>query len=574
MAWRATHRLKALLQPSPLEAEERSLRSRHLQTAIGLTIPILVLGVLVTWAYAGGPTLSIAFAIPPTVVALLLARRGHLQRASFVLMATILGLSHWLLYVGDGLQDLALLHYPILMLMGSLLLESAGYTALVSLGIASLCAISLGQAEGSVRLLDPGDRELIPQRLILAVVIIVGAAVISRVLVMDLRRHVRRARRHERALEESEKRYRLISEVISDYTFSSIVEPDGRVRTVWVAGAFERILGWTFDEYQSRGDWPAALPPDDRGEDEGALEVLRSNRRVTTELRIVTKSGDVRWVRVYAHPVWSEDEDRLAGIYGAVQDITDSRRAKAEREKLIRDLEATNAELERFTYTASHELRTPLVTVGGFVNLLERDAAAGNLEDVADHAARVQRAIERMRRLLDELLGLSRVGRVVNEPGPVDLGELVGEAVDLNAERIARHGVTVRVGDELPAVWGDRPRLLQVVQNLVDNAVKFASGQAAPEVVITAQRQNGAVLLEVADNGIGIEPRYLERVFGLFDKLDPKSEGTGVGLALVRRIVEFHGGHVWAHSEGRGRGATFSVLLPGAKLTRRSGSAS
>jgi len=144
----------------------------------------------------------------------------------------------------------------------------------------------------------------------------------------------------------------------------------------------------------------------------------------------------------------------------------------------------------------------------------------------------------------------------------VPLGELAHEAVELVKGRIESRGIAVDISPGLPVVRADRPRLLQVLQNLVENAVKFAGEGPAPRLEIAARQDGGETVFFVRDNGRGIEPRFLERVFDLFEKMDPAAEGTGVGLALVRRIVEAHGGRAWAESDGPGQGATFCFTLP------------
>lgn len=389
-----------------------------------------------------------------------------------------------------------------------------------------------------------------------ALVLIVASGAAVLVLLANLERTLRQARR-------SEERYRLITEVASDYTFSSTVDAAGRVRQEWVAGAFEAMTGYDFAEYAARGGWRAALHPDDFAEDDRALAELQANRPVLSEVRTRARDGRVRWVRVYARPVWDPEPGRLRGIYGAVQDVTERRQADAQRDALIRELELKNSELERFTYTVSHDLKSPLVTVRGFLGFVERDAVAGNHERLRADLARIRDATERMGRLLDELLELSRVGRVMQPAGPVAWGELAQAAVALLAGPIAERGVEVVVAADLPTVWGDRTRLLQVLQNLVDNAVKFAGDAAQPRVEIGVRREPGAHdVLFVRDNGIGIEQRHLGRVFGLFEKLDADSRGTGIGLALVERIVALHDGRVWAESDGPGRGTTVCLTLP------------
>jgi signal transduction histidine kinase len=268
------------------------------------------------------------------------------------------------------------------------------------------------------------------------------------------------------------------------------------------------------------------------------------------------------WVRVYGRPVWDPVKNELVGIYGAVQDITERKQAEAEREALIRELEAKNAELERFAYTVSHDLKSPLITIRGFLGFVEQDAATGNLERVRSDLGRIGDAVDKMQRLLNELLELSRVGRVIHPPQAVPLGPLAHEAVSLVGGRLRDRRVAVEVADDMPSVWGDRARLLEVLQNLVDNAAKFMGDQKQPRVEIGARREGGEHVFFVRDNGKGIEARFRDRVFGLFEKLDPDSEGSGVGLALVKRIVDLHHGRVWVESEGKGRGTTVCFTLP------------
>jgi PAS domain S-box-containing protein len=363
-------------------------------------------------------------------------------------------------------------------------------------------------------------------------------------------------------LAESEEKYRLISEVISDYTFSSALNSEGKLFLNWVAGAFETITGYDYPEYVARGGWLAALHPDDVEQDARDMETLRQNRDVVTELRTFTKSGELRWVRVYGHPVWDAARSELVGIYGAVQDITDRKRAESEREALILELEAKNAELERFAYTVSHDLKSPLITIRGFLGFVEQDAVAGNLERVRSDLGRIADAVDKMQRLLNDLLELSRVGRVIHPPQAVPLGPLAHEAVSLVGGRLRDRQVAVTIGDDLPSVWGDRARLLEVLQNLVDNAAKFMGEQKSPRVEIGVRGEQDEDVLYVRDNGRGIDARFRDRVFALFEKLDPDSEGSGVGLALVKRIVDLHHGRVWVESEGEGRGTTVCLTLP------------
>jgi len=234
----------------------------------------------------------------------------------------------------------------------------------------------------------------------------------------------------------------------------------------------------------------------------------------------------------------------------------------AARKDLIAELESKNSELERFTYTVSHDLKSPLFTIRGFLGYLEQDALAGNHERVRSDMQRITDATNKMQQLLNELLELSRIGRLMNEPASIPFGDLARDAVELVHGRIVERGITVRIDDDMPVIVGDRQRLLEVVQNLVDNAAKFMGNQTDPRIEIgQAGEESGKPIFFVRDNGMGIPPEHHERIFGLFNKLDVKSDGTGIGLALVKRIVEVHGGRIWVQSDS-GSGATFYFTLP------------
>ncbi len=243
-------------------------------------------------------------------------------------------------------------------------------------------------------------------------------------------------------------------------------------------------------------------------------------------------------------------------------ELAERQRIEAERVKIIKELETKNAELERFTYTVSHDLKSPLITISGFVGLLEVDAKSGNREKFTEDMQRINEAVEKMKRLLDELLELSRIGRIINPPSETSFSEIVEEALSLAQGRLRNGDVEIYVQGGLPIVRGDRPRLVEVLQNLIDNAAKFMGAQSTPRIEIGMHRQQNEQFFFVRDNGIGIESKHREKVFGLFDKLDPRTEGTGVGLALAKRIIEVHGGRIWVESEGRGSGSTFCFTLP------------
>ena len=332
-----------------------------------------------------------------------------------------------------------------------------------------------------------------------------------------------------------------------------------------------RLVRWNRALQQYTGRDPAemagapalrAIDPADHQAVGAAMERMWREGHASVEATVVSVSGERAPFLLSGRRVDLPDGQYLLGVG---LDISGLRQAEAEREALITRLEQSNAELERFTYTVSHDLKSPLITIKGFLSWLRADLAQGRTDRLDRSMDRIANAAEHMGRLLDELLELSRIGRLTNSSQRIDLGQLAGEAAELVNARLEEAGMAVVVAPDLPAVFGDRPRLLEVLQNLIENAAKFTGEQPEPRVTVGCagtDEQLGWPLLYVRDNGQGFDPAYSERIFGLFDQLDASQEGTGLGLAMAKRIIEVHGGRIWAESAGLGQGACFWFTLP------------
>lgn len=267
-------------------------------------------------------------------------------------------------------------------------------------------------------------------------------------------------------------------------------------------------------------------------------------------------------------PITEEQLEALrlfAGYAGlAIQNSrlnTELERGIRERELFIDELGMKNAELERFTYTVSHELKSPIVTIKNFLGLIDSDLHRKNYESAQRDFQRIVKATNKMQDTLSDLLELSRIGRIVNPYEPIDLVKLIHEALETVHGRIDNRHIMVKVAPQFPPAYGDHVRLREVFENLIDNAAKYIGVQETPFIEI-GFRDGEEPVFYVKDNGMGIDPQYHTRVFGLFDKLDPSSDGTGVGLALIKRIIEVHGGRIWVESEGLGKGSTFCFTIP------------
>jgi PAS domain S-box-containing protein len=359
-------------------------------------------------------------------------------------------------------------------------------------------------------------------------------------------------------LRRAEERYRAIAEVVADWAYSLRILPDGEAELLWTNMDTARVVGYRPSDLDARVGWLGLVHPDDRHGLRSHMAALLKGRTDVAEYRIVTRSGEVRWVRDYARPL--EVGSGAINAVGGVRDITARRQAELDRARLISELEATNEELERMAASVSRELEDPLSAVAaGLMRLDSRldDSDPGLDADVQ----RAHRAVVHLRDMLESLEELARIGHLPETLETVYLGELAAEAVDLCRGRIRSRDVNVVIGD-LPRVFGDRIRLLQLLRILVENAVTYMGDQAEPQLEVGTEPRPGKHLIFVRDNGIGIDPADLERVFDVFRRLDPRGLGTGVGLAMARRIVEMHGGRIRAESEGRGSGSTFVVELP------------
>jgi len=235
-------------------------------------------------------------------------------------------------------------------------------------------------------------------------------------------------------------------------------------------------------------------------------------------------------------------------------------RVKERTEELARK----NAEMERFVYTVSHDLRTPLISMSGFLGFLKQDAEKGDMKRVDEDFRIVSDAITKMDKLLQDTLELSRIGRIVNPPENVPFGEIVSEALAQSSAKLSSKNVRVTVEDDLPIVQVDRIRLVEVLVNLLENSVKYMGDQPQPRIEIGKRLDGENMVLFVRDNGIGIEPIRHDKVFELFYKVDKKSEGSGAGLAIVKKIIEVHGGKIWIESD-LGKGCTVCFTLEPAK---------
>jgi PAS domain S-box-containing protein len=364
-------------------------------------------------------------------------------------------------------------------------------------------------------------------------------------------------RQVEQALAESEGRFRQLAETINEVFW--MTDPELTV-TYYVSPAYERVWGRTCRSlYDKPRSFLESVHPDDR-ERVLAMSLDKNSRGEPSdqEYRIVMPNGSIRWIRHRAFPV-RDDEGRVFRMAGIAEDITEKKRAEEA-------LKEADRRKDEFLATLAHELRNPLAPICNAVELMQ---SAQSDPHTMEEARRVlKRQLGHLVRLIDDLLEISRItrGKVQLRKERVELAAAIRSAVEATRPLIdaAGHELTLSVPPEPIYLDADPTRLVQIFSNLLNNAAKYA--QKGGHIWLSVRRETSGVSVSVRDTGIGIAPEHLTHIFEMFSQVAPALErsagGLGIGLALVRGLVELHGGTIEAHSEGAGQGSEFIVHLP------------
>jgi PAS domain S-box-containing protein len=360
--------------------------------------------------------------------------------------------------------------------------------------------------------------------------------------------------RAEEAQRQSEERYRGLVELSPE---AVLVNRNNRI--VLVNPAALQLFGASSAE-QLLGKSPFELfhPEFHAIIRERISKLLAGQRTPVLEERIVRLDGVAVDVEVVGSPV-TEQGERAVQIL--LRDITERKRAQAALQQTTDDLKRSNRDLEQFAYVASHDLQEPLRAVGGYVKLLEHRFPDKLDTKARDYIAGAFEGATRMERLISDLLAFSRVAVRGDAFQSADLEDALGQALR-NLEAGINSAQATVAHDPLPTLSVDAGQIRQLFQNLIGNALKFHSEQP-PKIHIGALRQDGRWVFSVRDNGIGIDPQYYEKIFQIFQRLHTRKDypGTGIGLAICKKIVERHGGTIWVESQP-GHGSTFYFSIP------------
>lgn len=350
---------------------------------------------------------------------------------------------------------------------------------------------------------------------------------------------------------------REILDTMADALF--VIDADARIRVV--NGAVTHLLGFKDADLLGRSIDTLEVTPSEQTISRTLRDLLRKTAIRDQERLLRQKNSDEPVaVSVSISPV--ADGDVQQGAVVIARDIRERKEAEAEIRDAVRRLEQSNRELEDFAYVASHDLQEPLRKIQAFGDRLHAKYAPELPEQAQDYIARMQSAAKRMQVLINDLLAFSRVTTKAQPFAPVDLGHVAREVAHDLEIRTHEAGAHIEIG-ELPAIDADPLQMRQLLQNLISNALKFRRDGVPPLITVNGSADGEKAQLAVADNGIGFEEKYAERIFTMFERLHGRGtyEGTGIGLAICRKIVERHGGEIVAHSTPE-VGSTFIVTLP------------
>ncbi|MFA4825556.1 MAG: MASE3 domain-containing protein [Methanoregula sp.] len=373
-------------------------------------------------------------------------------------------------------------------------------------------------------------------------------------------RDVTERKQAEDALQKSEEKFHNVFDWANDAILLHTLTTEGSPGRFLDANPVAcRMLGYSRAELLTMGP-PDIVPAELHPQLGEIIRQTATKESVLFETRLLRKDSTTLPVESSGHLVTYDGKRTWVSH---IRDITGRKQADVQRENLIHELARKNAELDRFTYTVSHDLKSPLLSIRAFLSLLEDDLKNGDSSRVKTDISRMSESAEKLESLITTLLALSRSGKSIDTPLPVPFRRLALDAAGLLDASLQKHGVTLIIPDTLPVVSGDRQRLLQVMTNLLDNAIKFMGEQPEPRVEVGVRNDAGITVFYVQDNGMGINQENLEKVFGLYERFHPDIPGTGIGLATVKRIIEAHKGKIWVESEGEGKGTTVCFTLPG-----------
>jgi len=319
-------------------------------------------------------------------------------------------------------------------------------------------------------------------------------------------------------------------------------------------------LGYSEEEIPNLIIWDI-IHPDNLAHCQSIFQKVMSGEKVGS-IETVFLAKDGRSIIVEGDASCQFEGNKPALTRGIFRDVTERKQAQQAQERLSQQLQAEVSELEAFSYGIAHDLRSPLVSIEGFSRLLRDDMLNHDAEKVQEDIRLLESGVRKMQGFLNSTLEYSRAGNLIKRTKNVSFGKIANEVITEFNGQISSIGATVSLADKFPRVYADRMRIKQVLTNLIQNSIKYRDKTVPLKIEIGHRPSEGEVIFFVRDNGLGIDASEAEKVFTLFYRGTANGEGSGVGLAIVKKIIEAHGGRIWVQQGQTGKGTTMCFTLP------------
>ena len=562
---------------TPTFPDEEKDRLASILTVMLITLLFASL-VVAAVTYIAGHTNSAYALLSGSLIALIslwFTRRGKVRLASFLVLLFFLIVTTFILFNGNGIHDISIIAYPVIILLGSLLVRRQSFIILTALCIISIGLVVIGELNGWI--VTPFS-QVTEYSDILNVAIVLGImAVSANLLGENLYSSLDRARQNERALAETNLQLEQQAEEIqaSEARWRSLVEnaPD-MIMNVLRDGTIEytNARGGSTAEVTGRTVYDFMSPDDREMAQKAIASVFNTGQPTRYEVVGYLLDGTQGWFSVRLSPVFHGDQ--VISLTLISTNITEQKKVEEEVHQLnatleqrvaarTAELETKNREMETFTYSVSHDLKAPLRGIDGYSRLLLDDHADQLDEQGASFLRTIRQATEQMNRLIDDLLAYSRLERRSVSMVKINPRELIDNILAERSQELTSRNVHISISLPCLLITAEPEGLAQALRNLLDNALKFTRSVVEPCIEIGGFETETACTLWMKDNGIGFDMKYHDRVFEIFQRLHRLEEypGTGIGLALVRKVMQRVGGRAWAES-APGAGATFFLEIP------------
>jgi len=497
---------------------------------------------------------------------LLLQKHRNLTIAYTFSIITGLALIHFVTYYNGGIRNPDFFYMGSIILYSYIILENKGGRITLSLSIANIIyfySLSDFTIPGDYITYQLTERSIDTKHLYTAIVSMVIMTSLSSFLAYSKNAVISKIEESKGLLIKKNAELEELSLVASE-TVNSVIITDRDGKIEWVNDGFTRLMGYEPDEVTGKPAGAYLFGPKSNPEKRHLLESREfATNNFSAEIVKYKKNGDPIWVQENVTRIKDEEDNHIKYIF-IESDITERKKSEERMAEYLKNLEKTNKELDKFAYVVSHDLKAPLRAIGNLTGWIEEDAGHMLPEEVRKNFNLIKERVIRMEALINGILDYSKVAKKNNQSELFDANNLVKETIELLGQD---ENCNITVTNSLPEMTADKVKVQQVFMNLISNAIKF-NNKLNKEVRISSTSFDGYFQFSISDNGPGIDPRFHDKIFVIFQTVNTRDEfeSTGVGLAIVKKIIEEHEGKIWVES-APGQGATFHFTWPVYRVT-------